>query len=77
MGRVPEVSQSGFYERLHRPESARCQHDRHLSEQVKSAFLESRETYGARRLQDTLQDQGQRVSRARIRRLMRVPYRHG
>jgi putative transposase len=71
MCQVFGVSRSGFYEWLSRPASARRQEDRHLGEQVKTAFLDSRETYGTRRLKEALEDQGQRVSRARISRLMR------
>jgi putative transposase len=71
MCRVFEVSRSGFYEWLSRPESARQQSDQRLSEDIKRAFEDSRENYGTRRIQQALRDQGQSVSRARIGRLMR------
>ena len=71
MCRVFEVSRSGFYEWLSRPESARKQADRQLTEDLKQIFEDSRQTYGTRRIQDDLDQQGQRVSRARIGRLMR------
>jgi transposase InsO family protein len=71
MCRVFEVSRSGFYEWLSRPESARKQADRQLSDEIKQAFESSRQTYGTRRVQDDLRKQGQAVSRARIGRLMR------
>ena len=66
-----EVSRSGFYEWLSRPESARKQADRQLTEGIKQVFEDSRQTYGTRRIRDDLDQQGQRVSRARIGRLMR------
>ena len=68
---VFEVSRSGFYEWLSRPESARKQADRQLTEGIKPAFEDSRQTYGTRRIQNDLDQQGQCVSRARIGRLMR------
>jgi transposase InsO family protein len=54
-----------------RPESARKHADRQLSGKIKQAFEDSRQTYGTRRIQDDLDKQGQRISRARIGRLMR------
>ncbi len=71
MCRVFEVSRRGFYEWLSRPESARKHADRQLSGKIKQAFEDSRQTYGTRRIQDDLDKQGQRISRARIGRLMR------
>lgn len=71
MCRVFNVSRSGFYDWLSRPESARKQADRQLTEDIKQVFEDSRQTYGTRRIQDDLDQQGQRVSRARIGRLMR------
>ncbi len=70
MCRVFGVSRSGFYEWLSRPESAHKQADRCLAGEIKQTFEENRQTYGTRRIQDALRDQGQRVSRDRIGRLM-------
>ena len=72
MCRLLGVSRSGFYEWQGRPESAHCQEDRRLGEQIKTLFDASGETYGTRRLQKALDEQGQPVSRARIARLMRA-----
>ena len=71
MGWVLEVSRSGFYEWARRSESARCQADRRLEGEIKHAFEDSRQTSGTGRIQQTLRDQGQQVSRARSGRLMR------
>ncbi len=71
MCRIFEVSRSGFYEWLSRPESARKQVDRQLADDIKQSLEDSRENYGTRRIQQTLRDQGKQVSRARIGRLMR------
>ena len=71
MCRVFEVSRSGFYEWLSRPESARKRADQQLSGEIKQTIESSRQTYGTRRIRDTLRDQGQRVSCERIGHLMR------
>jgi len=68
---ILEVSRSGYYEWCGRPESARSREDRRLEEQVKASHERSRQTYGTRRIQRDLADAGERVSRARIGRLMR------
>lgn len=70
-GRGFDVSRSGFYAWVSRPESARQPADRPLTENLKPVFAERRQTYGTRRLQDDLDPPGQRVSRARIGRPMR------
>lgn len=71
MCQVFKVSRSGFYEWLERPESHHQQADKQFAAQIRHAFEQSRETYGTRRIQDDLRQQGQRVSRHRIGRLMR------
>lgn len=65
------ISRSGYYEWLGRPESARCQEERRLGEKILEIHTVSRETYGARRIQKMLADQGEALSRARTRRLMK------
>lgn len=71
MCQVFGVSRSGFYEWARRPESAHRQADRQVGVAVKQAFEDSRQNYGTRRIQQVLNDGGQRVSRPRIGRLMR------
>jgi len=65
------VSRSGYYEWLDRPESARCQEEKRLGEKVMEIHTGSRETYGTRRIQKVLAEQGEALSRARTRRLMK------
>jgi putative transposase len=72
MGWVFEVSRSGFYEWLKRPESARRQADRRLEPEVKQAFEAGRQNDGTRRIKQVLGDAGLQVSRAHIGRLMRT-----
>jgi putative transposase len=64
------VSRSGFYAWRVRPESARSQEDRRLAVLVKASFDESRGRYGSPRVHLDLIDQGIRVSRKRVVRLM-------
>ena len=71
MCQVFKVSRSGFYEWVERPESRHQQADNRFAGQIRTAFEQSRETYGTRRIQDDLRHQGHRVSRHRIGRLMR------
>ena len=66
-----EVSRSGYYAHLHKPEGARRQEDQRLEASLAAAFEESHRTYGTPRLRAVLSHQGQSVSRARIARLMR------
>jgi len=66
-----EVSRSGYYAWLTRPESEQTRENRELTERLKAAHAESRGTYGAPRLQSVLADEGTRLSRNRVARLMR------
>lgn len=71
MCRVLEVSLSGFYAWRGRPESQRSREDRKLRVFIRSAFYDSRESYGTVRMQDELLSQGIRCGRQRIGRLMK------
>jgi len=65
------VSRSGFYAWRTRPLSARAQMDAQILTTVRSSFLMSDRTYGARRLVDDVRDAGHRCGRQRVARLMR------
>lgn len=70
--RAMEVSRSGYYAHLQKPEGARRQQDSILSPIVAAAFEQSRGTYGTPRLREVVNAQIQTpVSRARIARIMR------
>ena len=71
MCRALSVSRSGFYEWLQRTPSQRVQTDEVLSQRIVEHFEVNRRVYGTRRLKDCLADDGWRVSRRRIGRLMR------
>jgi len=71
MCRVLKVSISGYYASRGRPESERSTKDRVLTAKIRTSFEERRGTYGALRIKADLHDQGEQVSRQRIRRLMR------
>lgn len=68
-----EVSPSGYYDWSHRQEhpSQRYQLDQQLKEQIRRIHAESRQTYGAPRVQMQLRQAGRRHGRNRIGRLMR------
>ena len=68
--RTLRVSRSGFYAWRVRPESAHSVEDRRLGILVKGFFDESRGRYGSPRIHLDLIDEGIRVSRKRVVRLM-------
>jgi putative transposase len=77
MCRVLEVSTSGYYAWLKRPESARAGRDAELSERIVEIHDESRRTYGMPRVHAELKAGGERVARKRVARLMRAAGRQG
>lgn len=71
MCRVLEVSRSGYYDWLRRPESCRAHKDRALLVHIRASHERSRSTYGSPRVHKDLVRQGHEVSRGRVARLMR------
>lgn len=67
---VMEVSRSGYYSWLARPESQRAREDRRLMEHIRTIFEASRQTYGSERVHLAMRRQGIRCSRKRVARLM-------
>jgi putative transposase len=72
MCRVLGVSPGGYYARQKRPPSAWARADAELSTRIVEIHRRSRATYGAPRIQVELREQGLRVGRKRVARLMRV-----
>lgn len=70
--RVLRVSRSGFYAWCRRPVSERAARDACLVSQIVASHERSDSTYGAPRILGDLQEAGERVSRKRVARLMRV-----
>ena len=68
--RCLRVTRSGFYAWQRRPASARVQHDRRLKVLVWASFEASKQRYGSPRIHRDLTEQGERVSRKRVIRLM-------
>ncbi len=62
---------SGYYAWREREPSARALWDAALTERIRTIHTESRGTYGAPRIHVELSEQGIRVSRKRVARLMR------
>lgn len=69
-----EVSQSGYYDWQQRKSSPgpRAREEQTLREEIARVHQQSRQTYGAPRVQVHLRNQGRRHGRNRIARLMRV-----
>jgi len=72
MCRVLDVSSSGYYAWLKRPASQRAREDAVLSQRIRWIHLRSRGTYGSPRIHAELCDEGARVGRRRVARLMRA-----
>lgn len=70
MCRVLEVSRSGYYDWVDRPESARRQRHRMLTEKVRHFHQASRETYGSPRIHEDLVGSGERVGKNTVALLM-------
>ena len=72
MCRVLGVSRSGFHAWEQRPPSARALADAALTERIRGMYARSRDSYGARRIYLDLRDEGVRLGRKRVERLMRA-----
>lgn len=64
------VSTSGFYAWRKRAPSTRAKKDEQLKVAIKASFDESRKTYGSPRVLEDLREQGEKVGRNRVIRLM-------
>lgn len=71
MCRVLEVSSSGYYAWRRRMISVRTREDEALRRRIKAIYHGSRRTYGAPRIHAELREEGVRVSRKRVARLMK------
>jgi transposase InsO family protein len=72
MCRVLRVSKAGYYEWARRGPSARAYADAVLIEQVRAVHAASRQRYGSPRVHRELRAQGERISRKRVARAMRL-----
>ena len=72
MCRLLGVSRSGFHAWERRPPSDRALADAWLGERIAVIHRESRGTYGSRRVHVALRQQGIRIGRKRVERLMRT-----
>ena len=72
--RTLEVSPSGYYDWLKRPDSPRQKEEFRLVVEIKAAHKRNRETYGPERLQTDLADHGIHVG---VHRIKRIRKEHG
>jgi transposase InsO family protein len=72
MCRVLRVSPSGFYARQDRPPSQHAMEDAVLMERIRQIHAASDENYGSPNIHAELRDEGARVGRKRVARLMRA-----
>jgi putative transposase len=71
MCQVLGVSEGGFYAWRKRPTCRRYREDALLTQEIQQIFVTHRGRYGSPRIQRELKDQGQRIARKRVARLMR------
>lgn len=71
MCKVLEVSRSGFYDWLYRPESDRSKRHRHLTRKIQRIHIENKQIYGSPRICNELIDQGEQVGVNTVAYLMR------
>lgn len=67
-----DVSRSGYYRWLARPESKRAQAARQLTEHIRRIHLQSRQSYGSPRVFHKLLREGVKTSENRVARLMQA-----
>jgi len=68
---ILQVSRSGFYDWVNRPQSPQAQRRTALAVHIKAAFQESRQTYGSPRIQRDLTAGGFKACRNTIAKIMR------
>jgi putative transposase len=68
---VMEVSTSGYYDWLDRPESQRSRESRRLTERIRHHHQQSQEVYGSPKIHRDLVDDGETCSVNRVARLMK------
>lgn len=71
MCKVLQVSRSGYYGWLHRAPSKRLEKDQRLKSRIIELHAQSDRTYGSPRVHEDLKEEGERVSRKRVARIMR------
>ena len=72
MCRALGVSKAGYFRWRHHKQSARQQEDQLLKREITDTHHRSRQTYGSPRVTQALRQQGRRISRRRVARLMRA-----
>lgn len=70
MAKALDVSRSGYYAWLKRPESNRVNANRRLLEEIKKIHLEHKKVYGSPRIYKELLKRGWKCSKKRVARLM-------
>ncbi len=66
-----KVSSSGYYAWLKRPPSVRATEDERIWQKIKNHWETSRETYGRLRLTEKLRDEGEKIGKNRVEKIMK------
>jgi hypothetical protein len=68
---VLQISSSGYYAWLKRPLSVRRTEDERLWQKIKKHWEASRKTYGRLKITKKLKDEGERVGKNRVEKIMK------
>lgn len=71
MCNILNVSRTGFYAWLKRPESPRSRQNRYFEQKIREIHEASNRIYGAPKIYEDLKDQGENCSKNRVARIMR------
>jgi putative transposase len=72
MCRLLEVTRSGFYAWLHKPDSDRAKEDARLLVKIRQSYFASSGVYGARRVFADLREAGETCGKHRVERIMQT-----
>jgi putative transposase len=72
MASVFKVSRAGYYKHIAKKESLRLLENKQLLDKIKVIYSQNREVYGSPRIHQTLKKQGEKHSRKRVAKLMRI-----
>jgi len=71
MCRVLQISRSGYYSWLKRPESARSKENRRIDSLIRIEFDRSKQRSGSPKITKVLQQNGEKIHRTRVAKRMR------
>jgi len=72
MADMLDISRSGYYSWLTRPESRRSRDNQIIKERIEEIFEDNRKVYGSPRITNSLREEGLRIGCNRVARIMKI-----